>query len=332
MMRYRPLVQHGPHRPGSALTLGGGAGWFAHVAVLERGRAAVTIPAGDLPPDACGRLTGMRPGLGGELPRRPAIMGILNVTPDSFSDGGQDAGVETALRMIRDGADVIDIGGESTRPGAVTVPADEEIARVVPAVTALRAAWPGPISIDTRKADVARAALTAGASLLNDVSALTWDPGMAAVMAASGGPVCLMHAQGNPDTMQNAPCYDDVVLDVCDWLAARIAVAIAAGIARDRIWIDPGIGFGKTMAHNLALLANLAVLHDLGCPILLGASRKGFIGRLSGATVPRDRMPGSVGVAIAAAAQGVQMVRVHDVAASRAALTLWQAATTGDVP
>jgi dihydropteroate synthase len=206
------------------------------------------------------------------------------------------------------------------------VPEAEEIARTVPVVRA--AADRGvPISIDTRKAAVAQAALAAGASMLNDVSALAYDPEMFGVVAAAKVPVCLMHAQGVPKTMQEAPQYDDVLLDVYDFLEARICAAEVYGIPRTRIVIDPGLGFGKTLEHNLALLRGLSLFHGLGCALLVGASRKRFIGTLTNTPVPRERMPGSVAVMLAAVRQGVQIVRVHDTLASRQALTLWQAAT-----
>ena len=261
---------------------------------------------------------------------RPRLMGILNVTPDSFSDGGlfndPTAALALAQAMWAAGAAILDIGGESTRPGAELVDVATEIRRTAPVIAALHAEMPDlPISIDTRKAAVATAALAAGAGMVNDVSALTHDPAMAAVVAKAGVPLCLMHAQGTPDSMQHDPHYGDVLLDVYDVLAARLAVAMAAGIAQTRIVIDPGIGFGKTPAHNLALIRGIALFHGLGCPVLLGASRKGFIGSLSGVADPVARMPGSVAVALAAVAQGVQVLRVHDVAATRQALDLWQA-------
>jgi dihydropteroate synthase len=270
---------------------------------------------------------------------RPAVMGILNVTPDSFSDGGRylapAAAVAHARAMIDAGADIIDVGGESTRPGAAPVPVPEEIARVTRVIAALRTAAPHvPLSIDTRKAAVAEAAFAAGATILNDVSALTWDPAMAGLAARAGVPVILMHAQGTPETMQNDPRYGDVVAEVRGWLAARVAAARAAGIAR--IAIDPGIGFGKTLAHNLALLRAIPALAALGHPVLIGASRKRFIGLLGGAPgapLPDGaaRMPGSVAVALHAARAGARILRVHDVAETVQALRL-QAALTGEDP
>jgi dihydropteroate synthase len=257
-------------------------------------------------------------------------MGVLNVTPDSFSDGGLhlrlDAALARARALAAAGADLIDVGGESTRPGADPVPEAEEIARVVPVIAALRAEGLGvPISIDTRHAAVAEAAFAAGADLFNDVSALTHDPASLALAARSGRPVCLMHAQGDPKTMQDAPGYDDVLLDVADHLAARVAAAEAAGIPRARLLVDPGIGFGKTLAHNLALIRGLSLLHGLGCALLFGASRKRFIGTLGDAPEPAERMPGSLAVALEALRQGAQVIRVHDVKETRQAVALWWA-------
>ena len=256
-------------------------------------------------------------------------MGIVNVTPDSFSDGGLyhsfDAAVAQGRALAAEGADMLDIGGESTRPGAAEVAVADENARTAPVIAVLTAEGIGPISIDTRKADVARGAVAAGAGMINDVSAMTFDPAMASVVAASGRPVCLMHAQGLPDTMQNDPRYGHVLLDVYDALAARVAEAVAAGIDRSRIVVDPGIGFGKTTAHNLTLLRGLSIFHDLGCPILLGVSRKRFIGEIGQAPVAAQRVHGSIAVALAGVAQGAQILRVHDVAETLQALRLHMA-------
>lgn len=267
---------------------------------------------------------------------RPRIMGIVNVTPDSFSDGGQHATVEAAIGHARaldvEGADILDIGGESTRPGAVAVPLDVELDRVIPVIKALAGTVNARLSIDTRNAAVMRAAASAGADIINDVSALSHDPAALSLVAQLGLPVILMHAQGDPRTMQEAPRYDHALLDVFDYLEARIDACRRIGIARDRIVIDPGIGFGKTMQHNLQLMAGLSLLHGLGVPVLIGASRKRFIGMLTGTEVASDRIHGSVGAAIAAVAQGAQIVRVHDVKATRAALAVWHASVTGTAP
>jgi dihydropteroate synthase len=256
-------------------------------------------------------------------------MGILNTTPDSFSDGGQFDSRATArahaVRLMQEGADIIDIGGESTRPGADLIAVDEEISRTKPAILDVRQASPLPLSIDTRKAPVAAAALDAGIDWINDVSALTFDREMARLAASSGAPVCMMHAPSDPKTMQQNAQYEDVLLDVYDYLAARVDFALSQGILRQNIIVDPGIGFGKTLAHNLTLLRGLAVFHSLGCSTLLGASRKRFIGTISGAEKAQDRMAGSVAVALAAAGQGAQILRVHDVRETVQALKLWAA-------
>ncbi len=260
----------------------------------------------------------------------PLVMGIVNVTPDSFSDGGDrlDASraAADACAMAASGADILDIGGESTRPGADFVPAKVEIARVVPVIEMIRAQGvTAPISIDTRKAAVAEAALNAGASMINDVSAMNYDPEIAPLVARTGVPTCLMHAQGDPKTMQDSPHYYDVVAEVYDFLETHIGLAEHAGIARDNIIADPGIGFGKTKDHNLILLKNLSKFDALGVPILLGASRKRFIGTIGNAPEPKDRLPGSLAVALHAAANGASILRVHDVVETRQALDLWLA-------
>lgn len=327
-MHYlRPL----PHAHATGPRLAGGWMRFDAVEVLERRRPPRIVPVHEVPETELAPLLDPRPAIAGIGMDRPSIMGILNVTPDSFSDGGRflaaDAATAQAKAMMH--ADIVDVGGESTRPGAVDVSPAEEIARVVPVIAALR---DRPVSIDTRKAAVARAALDAGAMLINDVSALTFDPGMAALVAESGAPVCLMHAQGAPGTMQDDPCYANVVLDVYDALAERVAAAEAAGIARARIVVDPGIGFGKTRTHNLDLLRSIAIFHGLGLPILLGASRKRFIGAIGGADRAEDRAPGTLAVTLAAVAQGVQMHRVHDVGAVAQGLALWRETGGSDGP
>lgn len=261
----------------------------------------------------------------GKKPARPAppmvrtrVMGIVNVTPDSFSDGGRLAAVETAvahgLRLVDEGAAILDVGGESTRPGADPVSEADEIARVLPVIEGLRAAWDGPISVDTMKPAVARAAVAAGATMWNDVSALTFSPDSLATAAELGCDVILMHMRGEPRTMQDDPRYDDVVSEVSRWLAARAGAAMAAGVARDRIRLDPGIGFGKTAQHNLALTAKLDRLAALGFPVLYGASRKRTIQSIDPtATDPADRLGGSLALALEAARNGAAILRVHDV-------------------
>ncbi len=271
-------------------------------------------------------------------PLRPRVMGIVNTTPDSFSDGGRHATVDAAiahgLRLAGQGADILDIGGESTRPGAEPVPADEEILRTAPVIAGLRAAgWTGPISIDTMKPDVAREAVRAGANIWNDVTALGYSPESPAVAAALGCDVVLMHMQGQPRTMQDAPHYDDVVAEVADWLAHRAGQVMADGVAPDRIWLDPGIGFGKTAAHNLALTANLHRIAAAGLPILYGASRKRTIQSLdSSATDASDRLGGSLALALAAARGGAGVIRVHDVRETVQALTVQAAVIAAGLP
>ena len=274
------------------------------------------------------RLSAARPPLAGLDMGRCRLMGVINVTPDSFSDGGDrldpEAAIADARKMAAEGADIIDIGGESTRPGSDPVSEEEELARVLPVVSAL--AGDGIVlSIDTRHARVMREALSAGARILNDVSALTGDADSLSVAAQSAAPLVLMHMRGEPKTMQREPVYDDVALDVYDYLETRIGACLGAGIAASRIVIDPGIGFGKNLQHNLELLRRLALFHGLGCPILLGTSRKSFIGRIADAPNPKDRMPGSLASGLAGAARGAQILRVHDVSESRQAISVWQA-------
>ena len=261
------------------------------------------------------------------------VMGIVNVTPDSFSDGGKTAGTERAiqhgLQLAKDGADILDVGGESTRPGSEGVPADEELARVIPVIEGL-AKTGLRVSCDTRKAAVMSAALKAGASIINDVSALQYDPQAMVAMAKATCPVVLMHAQGDPKTMQLSPVYEDVALDVFDALEARIAACVAAGIDKSRLIADPGIGFGKTFRHNLDLLQAFGVFHGLGVPLLVGLSRKGFIGALTGEKQAGNRVNGSVGGAIWSALNGAHILRVHDVKATVEAVGVASAAADPD--
>ncbi|MCI0335019.1 MAG: dihydropteroate synthase [Planctomycetes bacterium] len=255
-------------------------------------------------------------------------MGIVNVTPDSFSDGGQfidaDAAARHALQLVADGADLLDIGGESTRPYSEPVAANEELRRVLPVIERLASQVAVPISIDTSKASVARAAIDAGAEIINDVTGFEGDPQMVQVALDSAAGVCAMHMQGTPQTMQDDPTYDDVVKEVREYLRQRRDALISAGISRERICLDPGIGFGKTHEHNIALMANCRTFHSLGCPLLVGHSRKSFLGKLIG-DKEADRTNATVGAALALAVQGVQIVRVHDVGAVRQALAAFEA-------
>jgi dihydropteroate synthase len=259
-------------------------------------------------------------------------MGIINVTPDSFSDGGKfveaNRAIDQALRLADEGAEILDVGGESTRPYSSPVPVDEERRRVGPVVSRLCEAVDIPVSIDTTKAAIAREALLAGAEIINDVSGLTNDPEMLSLAASTGAGVCAMHMQGTPQTMQDHPTYVDVVDDVLAYLRQRRQALVAGGVNAARICLDPGIGFGKTHQHNLTLLAHCERLHTLGCPLLVGHSRKGFIGKLLGDAC-LDRTAGTIGVALSLARQGVQIIRVHDIAPVRQALLLY--AATGGV-
>jgi len=326
---YRPVVQIGQQRPEGALTLAGGWGWFTHAEHLTRGGSQGIVAANEVPTTWQDALTTPRADIAGISFDAPRLMGILNVTPDSFSDGGRfnapQAALTRALTLADQGADIIDIGGESTRPGADFIPVAEETARTQPVIAAIRKGSEVPISIDTRKAAVGQAALQAGANLINDVAAFTFEPELAKVAADAQSPVCLMHAQGDPTTMQNDPKYDDVLLDVFDFLQERVEFAVQSGIARHQIIVDPGIGFGKTVQHNLTLLKQISLFHGLGCVVLLGASRKKFIGTLDNGAGSDDRLPGSVAVALSAIAQGVQIIRAHDISETRQALRLWAA-------
>jgi dihydropteroate synthase len=264
-----------------------------------------------------------------QFARRPLVMGIVNVTPDSFSDGGQfldpSAAVAQALKLLDDGADILDIGGESTRPYSTSVAVEEELRRVIPVIDAVHRERPEAIiAIDTSKAAVASEAINRGAEIINDITGLAGDEAMMPLGVASGAGVVAMHMQGTPQTMQDKPHYADVVSEVHQYLRERRDALLTAGIERERICLDPGIGFGKTHEHNITLMANCRRFHDLGCPLLVGHSRKGFLGKLIG-NKTADRMAGTIGGALALAAQGVQIVRVHDVAAVRQALILFEA-------
>jgi len=323
---------------GKVARLAGGLAWFSAVEIVtDTGAELVQVEGIEARLDERVRLVwanlvAPRPPLmlGERVIRfdQPQVVGIVNVTPDSFSGDGSAADLEAAITsghaMASAGAAIVDVGGESTRPGAKAVWDGDEIARIEPVVRQL-AAGGTAVSIDTRKATVMEAALGAGARLINDVSALTWDPNAAGVVAAAGCPIVLMHHKGAPETMQDDPHYDrPVLLEVYDWLSKRIDAAVAAGIDRSRIIVDPGFGFGKTVRHNLQLMNGLAMLHGLGCPLMLGASRKRTIGAISNEAPVDQRLAGSLTFALKAAEQGAQMLRVHDVAETVQALRVWR--------
>src|SRR5437868_6272822 len=327
---------------GKVARLAGGMNWFAAIELIRvegnRRVSAELVPVDAidqrLDDDMAGQwqaLIAPRPPLQlGERTIRldqPQVMGIINATPDSFSDGGQFAdsvaAAEAGARMAAEGAAIIDVGGESTRPGARSIWEGDEIERVVPVIRQLAAAGTA-VSVDTRKADVMTAAVEAGARMINDVSALTYDSRSADVAASLEVPVVLMHHKGAPEVMQEDPRYDDVLVEVYLWLEERIAAVVEAGVAREQILIDPGFGFGKKVAHNLELMNGLALLHSLGCPLVVGASRKRTIGALSGEAPADKRLGGSIAFAIKAVEQGAQIVRVHDVFETVQALKIWR--------
>ncbi|VXC90994.1 Dihydropteroate synthase [Sphingomonas sp. T1] len=325
------------HPDGSVARLAGGMQWFAAYEVIERG-ARRTIPVADVATlgDRGAHLHAMITAPRAPLPLgermlrfdQPLVAAILNVTPDSFSDGGKHvddpaAAAAAGIDMAAAGATMIDVGGESTRPGAAAVWEGDEIARLVPVVERLARAG-AIVSVDTRKAGVMAATLAAGAHIVNDVAALLWDDRALEVVAASGCPVVLMHSPDPREGGHGRTGYANVVTDVFDWLEARIAAVVAGGVDRTRIIVDPGIGFGKTLADNLALLNGLAIFHGLGCPILLGASRKRLIGALSNEAPVGDRLAGSLALALKGVEAGVQILRVHDVAETVQALRVWR--------
>lgn len=323
---------------GKVARLAGGLNWFACVELIDGNGRRELVPVEGIEDRfdeamaaQWAALTSPRAPLQmGERTIRldqPQVMGIVNATPDSFSDGGRfadaSAAAEAGAQMAAEGAAIVDVGGESTRPGAQQVWEGDEAERVVPIIRQL-ASGGAAVSVDSRKAGVIEAALGAGARLVNDVSALTFDPRSAGAVAAAGVPVILMHHQGPPESMQDNPRYGDVLVEVYDWLEERIVAAQEAGIAREKILVDPGIGFGKLVAHNLELMNGLALFHSLGCPIVVGASRKRTIGALSNEAPADKRLAGSLALALKAVEQGVQIVRVHDVFETVQALRIWR--------
>lgn len=324
---------------GTALALAGGPMVFSACEVVaEAGRVVLPVAEarawaakaglGDEMAAAIARLTAPRPPFAGLSLDRPRIMGVVNVTPDSFSDGGDFADTETAvahgLALREAGADILDIGGESTRPGSEPLPVEAELARVLPVISALARAG-ALVSVDTRRARVMGEAIAAGARIVNDITALTGDPESPGLVARAGVSVVLMHMQGEPRSMQANPVYVEAPLDIRDYFVERLAAAAASGIPAERIAIDPGIGFGKNDRHNIAILQGLGFFHELGVPILLGVSRKSFIGRLSRKEPPKQRLAGSLAAGLAGLDRGVQILRVHDLAETRQAMAVWQA-------
>jgi dihydropteroate synthase len=320
---------------GLAQWLAGGPLAFTHVTVLSRQangsgsrQPLDLISAAETYPDEMQRLGRPPRAWAGFDLKRPLIMGIINVTPDSFSDGGDHGDTASAVAfgeaLLAAGADILDIGGESTRPGAAAVSIDDEIRRVTPVIRQL-ASKGAVISVDTRHAAVMSAAVAAGARIINDVTALTGDPGSQAVAAQSGADLVLMHMQGEPQTMQKAPHYADVTLDLLDYFTARLAELQQLGVSPARISLDPGIGFGKNDQHNMRLMRELAVFHCFGCPLTLGVSRKSFVGRLSRREPPKERMPGSLTAGLHGLDRGIHILRVHDVAETYQGIAIWRA-------
>ncbi|MEM1199513.1 MAG: dihydropteroate synthase [Pseudomonadota bacterium] len=338
----RPLYFHeGAQAAGGRLA--GGPVRFSHVEIISRvDNSRTLISYQDVAAsretaiqEALAALEETRAPLSGLDLTSPKIMGIVNVTPDSFSDGGEfhdhsDA-IAQAIQAAEDGAHILDIGGESTRPGSDPVDEVTECARVLPVIEALSGRGT-PISCDTRKSSVMRKAMAAGAHIINDISSLTYDPDARATAAELAAPVILMHSKGEPKVMQDAPAYNDVCLEVFDELSANIEACVDAGIPRAKIVADPGIGFGKTFTHNLELINDLAVFHGLGVALMLGVSRKGFLGALTGVTEARDRAVGSVSAALSGLARGVQLFRVHDVKQTAEAFAVWEGIRQRQVP
>ena len=324
---FRPIINSDLSIPDNAQVMQGTRFWFTHAEKLARNTEPQIVLAKNIPNNILQNIINERVNVCGLSFDVPRVMGILNVTPDSFSDGGKYSSVERAEKylksMIFDGADIIDIGGESTRPGAVEVEISEEISRVIPIIEKMAKEISVPISVDTRKSEVARLAVFNGAALVNDVSGLTFDRKMSDFCIKQNIPICIMHSQGLPKTMQDKPTYQDVCLDIYDFLSEQIEKLVKSGMKRKNIVIDPGIGFGKTLKHNVDLLRRISLFHGLGVPILIGVSRKKFIKTIAGLEENEDRVSGSVSVALFARSQGVQIFRVHDVKETVQAMKLW---------
>ena len=331
---FRPIVRTGSPRSKNSIFLAETNYWVSEAEEIKFGKRTKLVSINDVPDWWKKRWLKKRSDILGMEFGFPKLMGILNITPDSFSDGGNHVKLDVALNqakfMEENGVDIIDIGGESTRPGALTVPILEEIKRIEPVISGILARSKIPISVDTRKADVASAARKAGASMVNDVSGFTFDPDLLPYCSKYKLPVCVMHMKGSPENMQNNPKYENILIEVFDFLENQIGRLVQAGISRDQIIADVGIGFGKNIGHNLALIKNISLFHGLGVPLLFGVSRKSIISNVAKVEKPSDRVPGSISLAISALGQGVQVFRVHDVAETRQAFDLWVAVNFGE--
>ncbi len=331
---FRPIVRTGSPRSQHSIFLAETNYWVSEAEEIKYGKETKLVSINDVPEWWKKRWLKKRSDILGMEFGFPKLMGILNITPDSFSDGGNHVKLDVALNqakfMEENGVDIIDIGGESTRPGALTVPISEEIKRIEPVITGISARSKIPISVDTRKSKVASAARKAGASMVNDVSGFTFDPNLLTYCSKYKLPVCVMHMKGSPENMQNNPKYENILIEVFDFLENQIGTLVKAGISRDQIIADVGIGFGKNIGHNLALIKNISLFHGLGVPLLLGVSRKSIISNVARVEKPSDRVHGSISLAISALGQGVQVFRVHDVAETRQAFDLWVAVNFGE--
>ena len=331
---FRPIVRTGSPRSKNSIFLAETNYWVSEAEEIKFGKKTKLVSINDVPDWWKKRWLKKRSDILGMEFGFPKLMGILNVTPDSFSDGGNhvelDAALNQAKFMEENGVDIIDICGESTRPGALIVPIPEEIRRIESVINGISARSKIPISVDTRKADVASAARKAGASMVNDVSGFTFDPDLLPYCSKYKLPVCVMHMKGSPENMQNNPTYENVLIEVFDFLENQIVRLAQAGISRDQVIADVGIGFGKNIEHNLALIKNISLFHGLGVPLLLGVSRKSIISNVAKVEKPSDRVHGSISLAISALVQGVQVYRVHDVAETKQAFDLWVAVNFGE--
>ena len=322
---------------GSAVPLAGSKSAFCNIEILSKvpngGFESTVLPV--LPSNSdVGSLIGERPAFAGLCLNRPVLIGVLNVTPDSFSDGGDffetKKAVSRACELVLEGADIVDIGGESTRPGATPLEENEELERLLPVVKATVAEGIR-VSVDTRRATVMKAAIDAGVSVINDVTALTGDQDAINVIASSDVSVVLMHMQGQPQNMQNNPRYSLASIEIFDWLQNSVEACVAAGLPRNRIAVDPGIGFGKTHNHNMEILNRIGMFHGIGCAVAVGVSRKSFLGHIGSVELPKNRLPGTIAATMFAISRGVQIHRVHDLAAVKQAIDVWDACSLGNV-